>query len=64
MSKHTSEPQSCPSCNSSEISYCGHMECGSIDVMCDSCGSRWAELWKFSGIVMIEGDDNREEVEA
>ena len=62
MSKHTSEPQSCPSCNSSEITYCGYMECGSIDAKCDRCGARWAELWKFSGLMMIEGNDNRVEV--
>ena len=50
----------CPTCGSDEITYEGWFECGSIDVWCEDCGSRWCELWQFTGIVMIEGEDNRE----
>ena len=54
------ETVTCPTCESDEITYDGWLDCGSIDVRCEDCGSRWCELWQFTGIAMIEGEDNRE----
>ena len=59
------EPQTCPTCNSDDISYERSFEAGSIRVVCQDadCMSEWWEIWNFTHIEMIEGEDNRPEEE-
>ena len=53
------EPLKCPTCESDDISYVGRFEDGSMTVTCMVCPSSWWEVWHFSHIEMIEGEDNR-----
>ena len=55
------EPVKCPTCGTDDISYVNRFEDGSMQVMCQDadCMSEWWEVWNFSHIEMIEGEDNR-----
>ena len=59
------EPVTCPTCKSDDISYERSFEAGSIKVVCQEmgCDSSWWEIWEFSHIEMIEGKDNRRKKE-
>lgn len=62
---HEVEPITCPTCKSDEISYVDGFEDGGMRVVCQvaDCMSEWLEVWHFSHIEMIEGEDNRGEEE-
>ena len=55
------ELNECPSCGSDDITYTDSIVDGSVEVQCetDDCDSVWIEHWKYIGIEMIKGDDNR-----
>ena len=53
------EPVTCPTCDSDDISYVGRFEDGCIMVECQTCPSSWWEVWQFHYIEMREGEDNR-----
>ena len=55
------EPVKCPTCESDDISYVDRFTDGGMRVECQEadCMSEWWEVWNFSHIEMIEGEDNR-----
>jgi len=55
------EPVKCPTCESDDISYVDRFADGGMRVECQEadCMSEWWEVWNFSHIEMIEGEDNR-----
>ena len=55
------EPVKCPTCGTDDISYVDRFEDGGMRVECQDadCMSEWWEVWNFSHIEMIEGEDNR-----
>ena len=59
----TTAPNNCPTCGTDYISYERSFEEGCIKVVCQICPSSWWELWEFTHIEMIEGEDNRGEEE-
>ena len=64
------EQCTCPTCDGTDLRYSGNLDTdgsgtATINVQCeaDGCGSRWYEIWKWSGFQMIEGEDNTGVVE-
>jgi len=57
----TTAPNNCPTCGTDDISYVDRFEDGGMRVVCQDadCMSEWFELWEFTHIEMIEGEDNR-----
>ena len=58
-----SELMHCPWCGAKDIGYEGALESGAQEVLCNACGGKWLELWKFVGYEMISGDYAAETVE-
>ena len=53
----------CPWCGEEDIQYDGQMESGTQEVLCNSCGGTWFEIWKFVGYELGSGEYAAETVE-
>ena len=59
--RHHPQVNRCPTCRSDNIGITEyHIHGGEChEVECSDCESIWWEAWKFMGIEMQEGEDNR-----
>ena len=46
----------CPWCGADDIQYEGSLENGTQEVLCNSCGGTWFEIWKFVGYELGSGE--------
>lgn len=53
----------CPWCGEEDIQYDGQMESGTQEVLCNSCGGTWFEIWKFVGYELGSGEYAAESLE-
>ena len=49
------EPNHCPRCGDSDITYTDSFNDGGYPVACESCEATWVEVWRFDYYEMDEG---------